>query len=106
MIIINQEKVKAIALRNINLDLEKEVAKLTQDVPETEKATWTKQEQEARAYKVDNTTPTPCIDYLVASRGVDKDTLVDKIIYKADIYSQALFTLIGKKQKAEDELQQ
>lgn len=83
---------------------ENQVAQLTSGVPQSEIATWAKQELEARGYVVDNTFPTPLIDSLCSARGVDKDYLVSKIIEKADLYASAIGQLTGLRQKQEDEL--
>ncbi|MDX1809728.1 MAG: hypothetical protein R3331_09330 [Sulfurospirillaceae bacterium] len=63
-----------------------------------EPASYDKQEQEARAWNVDNTIATPFIDALLASRnlGETKQQLVDKIIQKADAYASAYASMLGK----------
>ena len=68
-----------------------------------EMASWRKQEEEARAYVIDGSTPTPFIDSLHAARagaGVveTKDDLVGKIIANADAYAVAYSSILGKYQ--------
>jgi hypothetical protein len=99
-----QEEAKLTTLSKANAEYEEQVKALTVGIPESEKLTWTKQEQEARAYLLDNTVATPLLDGIVVNRGVDKDYLVTKVIEKADMYAMAVGTLTGLRQKAEDGL--
>jgi len=57
------------------------------------------QEAEANAYKADDTAVTPLLDALVASRGIGKDVLADKILEKSGMFKVAIGTLLGAKQK-------
>ena len=91
-------------LNQANSAYEAQVLALTAGVPESEKLTWTKQEDEARAWTIDNTANTPLLDAIVSARGIDKATLVDKVIVKADLYAQAIGTLTGQRQAIEDSL--
>lgn len=95
------------SLNDINTNYEKEVAKLTYGVPKSELLTWTKQEQEARSWAVDNTVSTPLLDEILAKRSTKfptKQELVTKVITKADLYSQAIGALTGLRQAQEDAL--
>lgn len=88
-------------LTKANADFEAAVSRLTASIPASEVSTWTKQEQEARAYLLDNSSLTPLIDAICLARGIDKSYLVDKIIEKADAYAVAIGTLTGNRQKQE-----
>ena len=64
-----------------------------------ETISFTTQEKEARAWVLDNTVSTPFIDALLVSRNIQGETkkiLADKIIKKADAYTTAYATLLGK----------
>ena len=63
-----------------------------------EMVSWTKQEAEARAYMLDNTTKTPFIDALLLGRGLGetKEALVALILAKADAYEVSYASLLGK----------
>lgn len=63
-----------------------------------EKSTWDTQEREARAYILDNNTPTPFIDNLVSARGITKEILINKIIANADEYAIECAAIIGSTQ--------
>jgi len=65
-----------------------------------EMASWKKQEDEARAYLVDNTVATPFIDNLLIARnlGETKDALIVKILAHVDAYALAYSSLLGKSQ--------
>lgn len=95
---------KEVCLFAANTEYEDAVKELVGETPTSETLTWTKQEQEARAWLADNSTPTPFIDILSTSRGVDKAYLVNKVVEKADIYANAIGALTGTRQKIEDEI--
>jgi len=71
---------------------------LTVDIAIYETASFTKQETEARKWLADNTEATPFIDSLLTSRnnGETKLELCNKIILKADAYTPAYASLLGK----------
>lgn len=81
------------------------VRAMTGNTDPAEMASWTKQEQEARAWIADNAVITPIIDNLIIGRamGESKANLVAKIITKADAYTVAYAQVLGAyhaKQKA------
>ena len=91
-------------LNKANADFETAISSLTSSVPISEISTWTKQEQEARAYLLDSNASTPFIDAICTARGCEKSYLVNKIIEKADEYAVAVGTLTGVRQKLEKEI--
>lgn len=98
-------EVKAIKLSTIKTYYENAVRTMTGNTDPAEMASWTKQEQEARAWIADNTAITPIIDNLIIGRdmGESKADLVAKIIAKADAYAVAYAQVLGAyhaKQKA------
>lgn len=95
---------KEMAKAKINSDYKNAVAELVKGIPNTERETWFKQEQEARAYLADNTVAVPFLSNLATTRGVTLDYLVGKVIEKADAYAVAVGTLTGERQKAENAL--
>ena len=95
---------KAYLLSKANADFETAISSLTSSIPTSEISTWTKQEQEARAYLLDSTASTPFIDAICLARGCEKSYLVGKIIEKADAYAVAVGTLTGVRQKLEKEI--
>ena len=64
-----------------------------------------KQEQEARAYKADNTAVVPFISNLATSRGITVDLIADKIIVNADSFAVALGTLTGALQAKKEQVE-
>ena len=95
---------KAYLLSKANADFETAISSLTSSVPTSEMSTWTKQEQEARAYLLDSNAPTPFIDAICLARECDKSYLVGKIIEKANAYAVAVGTLTGIRQKVEKDI--
>lgn len=91
-------------LLNVNKEYEDAVRNLTIDTPDSEKQTWVKQENEARAYKSDNTALTPLIDVMCEARNCTKEYMVNKIIEKADAYAVAIGRLTGLRQAKEKEI--
>lgn len=91
-------------LTDINADYQREIALITSGIPTSEISTWTKQEQEARAYLLDSNASTPFIDAICLARECDKSYLVGKIIEKADAYVVAVGTLTGIRQRLEKEI--
>ena len=95
---------KSYLLSKANADFETAISSLTSSIPTSEISTWTKQEQEARAYLLDSNAPTPFIDAICLARECDKSYLVGKIIEKADAYAVAVGMLTGVRQKLEKEI--
>lgn len=95
---------KARKLAEINHDLEVALSALRVEYPESEIMSWVKQESEARSWLRDNTRPTPLIDLIASSRGLDKALLINKVIQKSDQYAFAVGTAIGRRQMLEDQI--
>lgn len=73
--------------------------------PSEERLTFERQEREARAYQESkNELDAPFIKVLAEQRGVEFEFLVSKICEKAEKYALASAVLIGKRQKALDEI--
>lgn len=70
--------------------------------PESEIASWDKQEKEARAWQADNAADTPFLDVLAQARGISKTDLVVKVIAKADLATQYTAQQTGIRQALED----
>lgn len=68
----------------------------------SEVASWRKQEEEARAYLADNTSPTLIIDSLIVGRGLGEtvEEFAQLVTAKADAYTVAYGVLLGKYQRA------
>lgn len=95
-------ELKATKLNVINAAYQQAIATLTPTYPDDERLTFDKQEQEARAWLADNSTPTPFINALAAGRQMDKAELVNRIIAKADAFAIASGLLTGQRQRYED----
>lgn len=99
-----QAALKKAKFAEISREFEKAMQQVINDVPATERESWQKQEDEARAYISNNSSITPLIDALALSRSVDKAELVTRIIAKADLFAGISGTLIGRRQGLEDAL--
>lgn len=98
------EEAKAAKLVEINMACQRALEALTPTYPERELTTFDKQEQEARAWLKDDTSPTPFLSALAAGRGIELSVLVDKVIAKADAFAVASGFIIGQRQALEDRL--
>ena len=88
----------------INREYEEAVNNLTEDISKDERDTWVKQEQEARAWVVDNNSPTPLLSAMCEARGCSLEYMVGKVIEKSDLYTIEVGRLLGEKQRKEKEL--
>lgn len=91
-------------LMMINREYEEAVNNLTEDISKDEKDTWVKQESEARAWVVDNNSPTPLLSAMCEARGCSLEYMVGKVIEKSDLYTAEVGRLLGEKQRKEKEL--
>lgn len=98
------DELKAAKLNEINTTYQQAIATLTPTYPDDERLTFDKQEQEARSWLADNSTPTPFVDALAAGRQMEKAELVSRIIAKADAFALASGSLTGQRQRYEDML--
>lgn len=96
--------IKSRKLAEINNAYQQAIATLTPTYPDDERLTFDKQEQEARAWLADSSTPTPFVDALAAGRQMEKAELVSRIIAKADAFALASGSLTGQRQRYEDML--
>lgn len=88
----------------ITANFEQTIQQITAGYPASEIASWSKQEQEARAFTAVPLSATPLIDALANTRGVPKVTLAARIIAKADFFAGISGQLIGKRQGLEDSI--
>ena len=100
-----EERIAAAHAR-INRHYELAVNALTAGYPETEVASWTKQEAEARALYENPTSLTPWIDGAAAARGITRGELAILIISNANAMLPFHGSLTGKRQKLRDQQQQ
>lgn len=92
-------------LVEINAACDAALAALTASYPSAELLTFDKQEAEARALVADPSAATPFLTPLAAARGLETETLAQKVIAKADAFTAASAHVIGLRQKDEDRLQ-
>jgi hypothetical protein len=74
------------------------------DVLSVEKSSWERQKTEADAYTLDNTADIPFIAALAEARGIDLETLVSKILEKAEQYALFVAGTIGTQHKQEADI--
>lgn len=77
---------------------------VTAGYPENEIASWPKQETEARAWQVNNETPTPWIDSAATAREIPKADFIALVIANADALAPIHGALTGKRQLLRDQI--
>jgi hypothetical protein len=80
------------------------IVDLTAGYPADEVASWPKQEAEARAWLLNNDTPTPWINGASSARGINVPNLVALIIRNADALAPLYGLATGKRQKLRDQI--
>lgn len=91
------EQAKSFKQNSVQSSFDAEVKALSDALPH-EMTSWRKQEEQARAWNVDNTVDTPIIDAILLTRnlGETKQQFVDIVIRNADAYETAYGTILGK----------
>jgi hypothetical protein len=92
----------AAAHARINSNYQDAVNALTAGYPDTEIASWPKQETEARAYIEDSAAAAPWLRSAAASRGITVDELAGLVVANADALAPLHGALTGKRQKLRD----
>jgi hypothetical protein len=96
------EQLKTNKLQEANQECDKRINVMTISYPATELMTFSKQENEARQLLADSSAVTPMLDAMSHMRGVGKFELAQRIITKADIFSQLCGIYVGHRQRLED----
>ena len=86
-------------IKGLEFTTQAQIDHIGKSYPQFERDTFAIQENEANAYIKDNGAPTPFIDNLCASRGIDKGIMVAKILANAEALKLATAPIIGQYQK-------
>lgn len=97
-------ELKREAIVRINRASEDGLRQYLEMYPEYEIQTWPKQEAEARAWALDENAPTPTCDLIMAERGLDKTDFMQRVLIKADLFTEMSGRAAGKRQRLEDEI--
>lgn len=98
------EEAKAAKLAEINAGCDAILKKAVSDYPETEQQTFYKQDAESAAYLKNPETETPFLTTLATARGIDIETMVEKVRAKTDAFAQLSAFICGQRQAMEDTL--
>ena len=74
-------------------------------VPDFEVRTWSIQAAEARAWAADKTAPTPVLDQIAASRGIDADKLKAAALRKTLDYEKLTAHVAGQRQALQSKIE-
>lgn len=86
-------------LKGLEFTTQFQIDNIGRSYPQFEKDTFAVQESEANAFMKDPTAPTPFIDNLCLTRGIDKEIMVAKILANAEALKLATAPIIGQYQK-------
>ena len=86
-------------IKGLEFTTQFQIDHIGKNYPQFERDTFAVQETEANAYVKDKEASTPFIDNLCSSRGIDKDTMVAKILANAEALKLATAPIIGQYQK-------
>lgn len=104
MIELSFNELKEKKLNEIEISFKNAMSSLDK-TPDEERLTFERQEREAREYLASNDeSKAPFLKALATSREVPLDDLAQKVLLKADKYAEISAVLIGKRQKALDEI--
>jgi hypothetical protein len=70
--------------------------------PDFERQTWPYQRLEIEAWTQDNTTPTPTLDAIAMSRGVDREAFLSRVTEKTSEFKALSNRVVGRKQHFSD----
>lgn len=87
------------AKERIRKQLEDEMLAIELAYPRFEVLTWAYQRLEVEAWELDNTAPTPTIDAIALSSGIDRITQLNKTAINVNAYKNASNHLAGLRQK-------
>jgi hypothetical protein len=96
---------KAAKFASIDADFESAVSSLTAGWPQHEIQTWSKQEAEARAFVANQSSPTPMLTTIAATRGLTVSELAQRVIRDADAFTNASAHYVGLRHKARQRVQ-
>lgn len=103
-LVLRNKTLRQRKLKEVNTDFEKAMLAVRNDYTESEIMSWSKQEDEARKWLADNSVATPLLDLIASARGLDKATLLNKVVLKADQYAYATGVAVGRRQQLEDQI--
>ena len=86
-------------IKGLEFTTQFQIDNIGRSYPQFERDTFAVQETEANAYMKDPTAPTPFIDNLCSSRGIDKEIMIAKILANAEALKLATAPIIGQYQK-------
>jgi hypothetical protein len=98
-------ELRAAALAAVNEAFDAAASAIVAPYPPAERLTWPIQEGEARGVQVDPLAPTPYIDALAASRGVDRLMVIQLVQQNSAGFRAQSAKIIGKRQKWRDAIQ-
>lgn len=94
--------IKKAKLAQINAQAQATIDPFTMGYPKFEIDSWPTQENEAAAYALDDTAPTPWCDNAATARGIDRLDFIGRVAAKAALFKALSSTVSGYRQNLED----
>lgn len=92
-------------LEQANTFAEDALTAILDTYPTSERLSWDKQEQEARAYMADKSAETPLLSVIASERGITRQVLVAKVMAKSAAFTALSGRVFGLRQKYESRIQ-
>lgn len=93
------------ALKNNKQRFEGLADQLVEYYPEREISSWSQQVREAELYLADNLASVPLLTHIATIRNMPMSELADKVMLKADLFSDAYGQILGEYQRVLDVLE-
>ena len=96
---LEQLRQNDVYIKGLEFTTQFQIDHIGKNYPQFERDTFAIQEAEANAYVKDKEAPTPFIDNLCLTRGIDKGIMIAKILANAEALKIATALIIGQYQK-------
>lgn len=98
-------RAKQASLTALNAAFEAALATVQSATPESERATWARQDDEARGVAQRTWRDPPLLTAIAAARGVSVEWLAERVLVKAGALAALVGPLVGQRQRLEDRIE-
>ena len=98
------EETRTATVAAINAAYEQAMTAIRAEEPPSALLTYSEQRTEAEGWMSDSDTPTPMLDTLAGTRGIEKTELVRRVLVKSALYKPVSGLLLGQQQRLMDDV--
>jgi hypothetical protein len=102
---VDLTRAKQACLTALNASFEAALASVQSATPESERATWARQDDEARGVELGTWRAPPLLSAIAAARGVSVEWLAERVRAKSAALADLVGPLVGLRQKLEDQVE-